>query len=67
MTLSAFPGGAAVLAEHSGVPAEVQKEILRLVSLIEYGSVEILIHDGRIVQIETREKKRFDRSSKMVR
>jgi hypothetical protein len=26
---------------------------------LRYGSVEILVHDGRVVQIETRERVRF--------
>lgn len=26
-----------------------------------YGSIEIILHDGRVVQIERREKVRFDR------
>jgi len=25
----------------------------------KYGSVEVLVHDGRVVQVETREKVRF--------
>ena len=29
---------------------------------IKYGSVQIVIHDGRIVQIERTEKRRFDGS-----
>ncbi len=27
---------------------------------LEYGSVQIIVHDGRIVQIERTERKRFD-------
>jgi hypothetical protein len=30
---------------------------------IEYGSVQIVIHDGRIVQIERTERRRFDASA----
>jgi len=30
---------------------------------IQYGSVQIVIHDGRIVQIERTEKRRFEGSS----
>jgi hypothetical protein len=26
---------------------------------LRYGSVEVLVHDGRVVQVETREKVRF--------
>ena len=40
---------------------DVEKEILRAVSQIEYGSVEVVIHDGKIVQIECREKIRVTR------
>lgn len=30
--------------------------ILKALSTLEYGSVEITIHEGRIVQVERREK-----------
>ena len=36
-----------------------EQEILRAVASIDYGSVEVTIHDGRIVQIECREKIRL--------
>ena len=29
------------------------------VGALRYGSVEIVVHDGRVVQVETREKVRF--------
>jgi len=35
--------------------------ILRAIREIRYGSVEIIIHDSRIVQIERKEKIRMDR------
>ncbi len=38
-------------------------EILRAITGIRYGSVEIVIHDGKIVQIERKEKIRFDRDT----
>ena len=37
--------------------------ILRAIREIRYGSVEIIIHDSRIVQIERIEKIRMDRDS----
>lgn len=37
-----------------------QERILSQVSGLEYGSVLITVHDGRIVQIERTERKRFD-------
>ncbi len=44
------------------IPAEVAQEILRAVASIEYGSVEIVIHENKVVQIECREKIRVDQS-----
>ena len=39
---------------------EVADEILRAIAAIRYGSVEVVVHAGRVVQIEVREKRRFD-------
>ncbi|WP_284639717.1 YezD family protein [Paenibacillus silviterrae] len=36
------------------------KRILQSVNGLEYGTVQIIVHDGRIVQIERTERKRFD-------
>ncbi|TXI30742.1 MAG: DUF2292 domain-containing protein [Nitrosomonas oligotropha] len=44
------------------IPVEVAQEILRAVANIEYGSIEIVIHDNRVVQIECREKIRVSQS-----
>lgn len=41
------------------LPVSVEQEILRAVGNIEYGSVEVVIHEGRVVQIECREKIRM--------
>lgn len=46
------------------VPVDVAQEILRAVDGIEYGSVEIVIHDGKVVQIECREKIRVNQGRK---
>ena len=44
--------------------AQLKTEIAAQIALalreIRFGSVEILIHDGKVVQIERREKLRFD-------
>lgn len=40
---------------------EIEQEILRAVKGIRYGSVEIVIHDSRVVQIERKEKVRFEK------
>lgn len=48
---------AAVLAAVASAIAAVQKDT-------GYGSIEITVHDGRVTQIERREKVRFDYQSK---
>ena len=45
--------------EGSGVPQDVQRQLLQAIAHIQYGSVEVVIHDARVVQIEAREKIRF--------
>jgi hypothetical protein len=40
---------------------KVVAEVLRALSNIRFGSVEILIHDAKVVQIERKEKMRLDR------
>jgi len=48
----------AIKTENSGIQ-QVQDEILRAIASIQYGSVEIVIHDGKITHIECREKIRI--------
>ena len=38
------------------LPHEIGLEILRAIARIDYGSVEVVVHDGNVVQIECREK-----------
>ena len=45
-------------AANQKVPGVVQ-EILRAIEGLRFGSVEITVHEGRITQIEKREKVRF--------
>jgi hypothetical protein len=42
---------------------QLDERILRALEGIRYGSVEIVLHDSKIVQIERKEKVRFDTSS----
>ena len=37
-----------------------EKELLQLIRSLRFGSVEIHVHEARIVQIERRERRRFD-------
>ncbi|MER3422985.1 MAG: DUF2292 domain-containing protein [Nitrospiraceae bacterium] len=40
---------------------EIERKILLALKGIRYGSLEVIIHDSKIVQIERKEKLRFDR------
>lgn len=44
------------------ISADIAQEILRAVASIAYGSVEIVIHENKVVQIECREKIRVSQS-----
>jgi hypothetical protein len=54
---------------HSGdeVSPEVLDAILHAIQNIRYGSVEIVIQDAKVVQIERKEKVRFDREISVPR
>ena len=42
------------------VKLEVINQITSILQSIRFGSLEIIIHDGKIVQIERKEKIRFE-------
>jgi hypothetical protein len=41
--------------------------IVQSIDGLEYGTVQIVIHDGKIVQIERTERKRFDAVKESVK
>jgi len=41
------------------LPDEVLGTLIRLLREVRFGSIEIVVHGGRITQIERREKVRF--------
>lgn len=47
-------------AESGHTSTDVIAKLLEAIESIRYGSVEVIIHDRRIVQIEQKEKVRFD-------
>ncbi len=47
--------------EVTGLEQRVLAEVLRGLRAVRHGSVQVVIQDGRAVQIETVEKKRLDR------
>jgi hypothetical protein len=52
-----------LLSEQAGkrIPGDIKQRILSAIATIEYGSVEVMVHDGKVVQIECREKIRVSR------
>ncbi len=40
---------------------EVLRQIVTAIKKIRLGSIEIVVHDSKVVQIESREKIRFDK------
>jgi len=46
----------------AALPEDVLEEIKQQLALIQFGSLEIQIHNGQVVQIERREKKRWEKS-----
>jgi hypothetical protein len=47
--------------ESNVIPEDVLSEIIKALSSMQFGSLEIQIHNGAIVQLERREKKRWDK------
>ena len=45
----------------SSAEGELTDRLLRALQGLDYGSVEIVVQDGRVVQIERRQKTRFAR------
>lgn len=57
------PASNAAGASHP-LDEEVAQRILRSVGSLKYGSVEVTVHDGRVVQIDRRERVRIDAGRK---
>lgn len=54
-------GKGAAASEESVAPLSLaEREIVRAVRAVRYGSIEIVIHESRVVQIEKREKVRVN-------
>ena len=41
-----------------------EKEVVEAVRALRFGSIEIVVHEGRVVQIETRARVRFDEAGR---
>ena len=53
-------GGYWVTESRPHQKTEIEDRILFALKGIRYGSVEIIVHDSKVVQIERKEKMRFD-------
>jgi hypothetical protein len=42
------------------LPPKFLRELRKALRSIRFGAIELVIHDGRVVQLELREKVRFD-------
>ena len=51
---------------HTAEPlgADWERAVVEAIRALRYGSVEIVVHEGRVVQIETRAKVRFDEAGR---
>jgi hypothetical protein len=49
------------------VTEEVIAEIQRAIEQLRFGSVEITVHEGRVTQIEKREKVRFGQDAQRIK
>jgi hypothetical protein len=46
---------------------EAVKKIMEAIENIRFGSVEVTIHESRVVQIERKEKIRFDKYDQVIK
>ena len=59
------PDAEPVASDHLVSLNDIDAEVIRAIRNIRYGSVEITIHDSRVVQIERKEKRRFEVSRRL--
>ncbi len=46
--------------------SEVERHILQSLQELRFGTLEIVVHDGRVVQVEKSEKLRFDTKGRAI-
>ena len=46
--------------DHLPLPRALLQELRQALRSIRYGAIQLVIHDGRVVQLERHEKVRFD-------
>jgi hypothetical protein len=58
---------AAAPGTSSETERQITERILQAIRGLRFGSIEIVVHDGRVVQFERRERVRFERTDESVR
>ncbi len=58
---------AAPNAQDHDIDNDIIEEIKQQLALIQFGSLEIQVHNGQVVQIERREKKRWEKVSTLAK
>lgn len=56
-----------ILQDKHPVSRDIGQEVLRAIAGIQFGSVEITIHESRVVQIECREKIRIPAANSLLK
>jgi len=51
-------------SHHKNQHLEIAHQISQMLEGIRFGSIEIVVHDSKVVQIERKEKLRLEHSSK---
>ena len=64
MKVDSPPNGQPELRPEPDQRDEILRRIASAISGVRYGSVEVVIQDSRVVQIERKEKFRFDKNSR---
>lgn len=59
MTSTQVPQSQLAGTDQSVLPAALLQELARALRSIRFGAIELVVHDGRVVQLETREKVRL--------
>jgi hypothetical protein len=66
MSAPSYPSVRPDSTAHLSELSDIERQILASIHAIRFGSLEIVIHDSRIVQIERTEKTRFDAKGKAL-
>ena len=53
--------------KYQSLPPQLSAELARQLDGLRYGTIELTVHDGRIVQIERREKIRLPDDGRQTR